>query len=735
MKIATKFFTSSIALCVVIITLIGGTNLWVSYKAKKFQIERQRILAVEDKFLELESHLNQQIATLKDFLVLDRRSVEMVQYQKSKSEFLITLSELEQQIPNNPTLKSLRTRYQNLQEIADNLADFEEAKNITQQDILSINSFRRDINLYLENLRQEIRLELEANLEKEEYISRFLGRIILILTLLIALLMYLQYRLVVTPVLQSLSKLSQGVNRVSDGDFEYRLNLAGNNEITRVAASFDEMTDVLEELYEELEEKVNERTVQLELTNDDLKAEILNREVIEGELRTIYEETRRSQQLLLGVINATLDWIFVKDTQLRFVLVNESFAQHFGIAADDIIGKTTFELESSFEKSLVDPEQHFEMVRLEDEAVLRGEPIHNPSDYVTDAHNITYIFDTQKSPLYNDQNEIIGILGVSRDVTERHLSQEAIEQSEVELRQKANELKLTLDQLQKTQAQIIQSEKMSSLGQMVAGVAHEINNPVNFISGNVKHAKSYIADLIHIIRLYQSEYPDPSETLCNEIEDLELDFIIEDIPKLLSSMTLGAERIQEIVKSLRNFSRLDESEMKSVDIHTGLDSTLMILQSRLKGKQDHTEIQVVKNYGDLPLIECYPGQLNQVFMNILSNAIDALNEYSADKSPEELAEKPNQITITTQQLVSMPNTQGWILIRIHDNGAGIPEKVRKKLFNPFFTTKDVGKGTGLGLSISHSIVVEKHGGQLSCFSELGHGAEFMIEIPVRAKKA
>ncbi|NJN71960.1 MAG: HAMP domain-containing protein [Limnothrix sp. RL_2_0] len=292
MKIATKFFTSSIALCFVIITLVGGTNLWVGSQAKKFQIDRQRIIAIEDKFLELESHLDQQIAALKDFLVLDRRSVEMVQYQKSKSDFLITLSELEQQIPENPTLQSLRIRYRSLQEIADNLADFEEAKNITQQDILSINSFRRDIDLYLENLRQEIRQELELNLEKEEYISRFLGQIILILTVLIALLMYLQYRLVVTPVLRSLGKLNKGVSRVSDGDFEYRLNLVGNNEITQVATSFDEMTDVLEELYEELEEKVNKRTVQLELTNDDLKAEILKREVIEGELRSIYEDTR-----------------------------------------------------------------------------------------------------------------------------------------------------------------------------------------------------------------------------------------------------------------------------------------------------------------------------------------------------------------------------------------------------------------------------------------------------------
>ncbi|MGB2924090.1 MAG: ATP-binding protein [Limnothrix sp.] len=735
MKISAKFFTSSIALCFLIVTLVSGTNFWARFQAKKNQAERQRILLLEDQFSDLEFHLNQQIASLKDFLVLDRTATPMTQYQQAKSQFLITLSELEQKLPENQTLIALRSRYQNLQAISDNLADFPEEPTIVQQDIRSINSFHRDIDLYLANIRQEIRAELKRNFQREESISVFLNSIIFLLTGLIALLIYLQYRLVVTPVLKSINQLSKGVQRVATGDLQYRLNLEGKDEITAVATNFDEMTDVLEELYEELEQKVEKRTVELGATNENLKSEILKREVIEEELRSIYEDTRRSQQLLLSIINATLDWVYVKDTDYRFVLVNESFANHFEITPEEVIGKTIFELEHSlFENSPEATAEYFESIRVEDEAVLNGEPIHNLSDYVTNAQDITYIFDTQKSPLYNDKNEIIGILGVSRDVTDRHLSQEAIEQSESELRQKANELNSTLQQLQKTQAQIVQSEKMSSLGQMVAGVAHEINNPVSFISGNIEHAQEYTTNLIQIIELYQSEYPQPSKAVQEAIETLELEYLIEDIPRLLGSMTLGAVRIKEIVKSLRNFSRLDESEMKSVDIHTGLDSTLMILQNRLKGKQDHTEIHVEKHYSELPVIECYPGQLNQVFMNILSNAIDALEEYTAGRSPEELRQDPNRITITTQRLEADLGIDNWILIRIKDNGKGISEDVRKKLFNPFFTTKDVGKGTGLGLSISHSIIVEKHGGQLSCFSEMGHGTEFLIEIPMRAKK-
>jgi len=281
---------------------------------------------------------------------------------------------------------------------------------------------------------------------------------------------------------------------------------------------------------------------------------------------------------------------------------------------------------------------------------------------------------------------------------------------------KATELEETLRQLQRTQAQLIQSEKLSSLGQMVAGVAHEINNPVNFIYGNLVPARDYTADILGLLGLYQETYPDPVDLIQEEIEAIDLDFISEDLPRLLDSMQVGAERIREIVLSLRNFSRLDEAAMKKADLHEGLDSTLMILQNRLKAKGDRPGVEVTKNYGQLPKIFCYPGQLNQVFMNLLSNAIDALEEHN-------IAEP--KIMITTELI---DKTQA--VIRLADNGPGIPEKVRQRLFDPFFTTKPVGKGTGLGLAISYQIIVEKHQGQLMCISEVGQGATFVIQIPV-----
>ncbi len=279
---------------------------------------------------------------------------------------------------------------------------------------------------------------------------------------------------------------------------------------------------------------------------------------------------------------------------------------------------------------------------------------------------------------------------------------------------KAKELEETLRQLQRTQSQLIQSEKLSSLGQMVAGVAHEINNPVNFIYGNLVPARDYTADILGLLKLYQEAYPDPPETIGEEIEAIDLEFISEDLPRLLDSMQVGAERIREIVLSLRNFSRVDEADMKKVDLHEGIDSTLMILQNRLKAKGDHPGILVEKNYGQLPKITCYAGQLNQVFMNLLSNAIDALEDWDIEQP---------KITITTE----LQNNQA--VIRLTDNGPGIPEKIRQRLFDPFFTTKPVGKGTGLGLAISYQIIVEKHQGEISCISEFGKGATFVIEIP------
>ncbi|WP_261222372.1 PAS domain S-box protein [Ancylothrix sp. D3o] len=302
---------------------------------------------------------------------------------------------------------------------------------------------------------------------------------------------------------------------------------------------------------------------------------------------------------------------------------------------------------------------------------------------------------------------------------------EQMRQTAAEATTKSQELEQAMQQLTRTQTQLIQAEKMSSLGQMVAGVAHEINNPVSFIYGNVTPAKEYSEDLLKLVEMYRQAYPQATPEIEAEIEAIDLEFIQEDLPKLLDSMKVGAQRISEIVKSLRTFSRLDEAIVKQVDLHEGIDSTLTILQNRIKAKPNHPEIQVIKNYGKLPLVECYAGQLNQVFMNILSNAIDALDERLFRITAEEINTNPSTINIVTS-VTDNNNVQ----ISISDNGMGIPETVKPRLFDPFFTTKPVGKGTGLGLAISYQIVVEKHGGTLRCNSVIGEGTEFIISLPI-----
>jgi two-component system, NtrC family, sensor kinase len=311
-----------------------------------------------------------------------------------------------------------------------------------------------------------------------------------------------------------------------------------------------------------------------------------------------------------------------------------------------------------------------------------------------------------------------------RDRLEQSLLQETqLRKSEEKYRQKAQELEQALHQLQQAQAQLVQSEKMSSLGQLVAGIAHEINNPVSFIYGNLKPLGLAIQDLFQLIDLYRKHYPTPAIEIKVKEKTIELPYLKTDLPKLLKSMGNGAERIQQIVLSLRNFSRLDESSMKFVDIHEGIDNALFILQSRTSAQGSFPGIEVIKDYGDLPQVECYAGQLNQVFMNILTNGIEALEEIW-NEAPAPSSQLPHpQVCISTRCLDQQ------VRIQISNNGPTISEEVREKLFDPFFTTKPVGQGTGLGLAISYKIVAEKHHGLLTC-PAIEKGAAFTIQIPI-----
>ncbi len=299
-----------------------------------------------------------------------------------------------------------------------------------------------------------------------------------------------------------------------------------------------------------------------------------------------------------------------------------------------------------------------------------------------------------------------------------------------ELNTKNGELQSLLEQLQTTQLQMVQSEKMSALGQMVAGVAHEINNPVSFIHGNLSYMTEHIENLLELINLYHHHTPRPIAEIEAVKEKIDLEFLQDDLPKLIKSMTIGTDRIREIVLSLRNFSRLDEEGCKVVDLHDGIDSTLLILGHRLKATHEHPAIVITQDYDELPLVECYPGPLNQVLMNILVNAIDALDEQSVGLTYQAQVEHPGHIKIVTSRL-----NEQFVQISITDNAYGMPDSVRSKIFDPFFTTKPIGKGTGMGMAISYQLITEKHGGRLECISKLGHGTEFRIQLPINQVKS
>ena len=306
-----------------------------------------------------------------------------------------------------------------------------------------------------------------------------------------------------------------------------------------------------------------------------------------------------------------------------------------------------------------------------------------------------------------------------------HLTVQRFTQTlEQEVEQRTSELSQALHHLKETQLQLVQHEKMSALGNLVAGVAHEINNPVGFIAGNLEPAIDYINDLFRLIDFYQTKMPD----LEPDIGDIDLEYLREDLPKLIHSMKLGVERICHISTSLRTFSRTDRDYKVLFNIHEGIDSTILILKHRLKASDNRPEIEIVKDYANLAQIECFPGQLNQVFMNIMANAIDALEDSNIGRSFRDIEVKPNLITVKTE----LSNDSQFVSIRIQDNGIGMRDDVKQKIFEHLFTTKAVGKGTGLGLAIAHQIVVEKHHGAIAVNSTLGEGTEFIITLPVKA---
>lgn len=427
---------------------------------------------------------------------------------------------------------------------------------------------------------------------------------------------------------------------------------------------------------------------------------------------------QQTQQFLSSVLNNLPVAVLAKEAkELRFALLNPAATELFGLTPEVVIDRNDYDL---FPKDQADI-----FTRL-DRSVLTSNQILDIPEEEVEIKGEVRILHTKKTAILDEAGTPEYLLIITEDITERKQAEAALRQSEAQLRQQASELEQTLRELQRTQSQLIQSEKMSSLGQLVAGVAHEINNPVNFIYGNLAHANSYTQDLLGLLQLYQTHYPEPVLEVADEAEAIDLEFLMADLPKLLNSMKVGAERIQRIVLSLRNFSRMDEAEMKAVDIHEGIDSTLMILQNRLKAKPEHPAVKIIKEYGKLPLVECYAGQLNQVFMNILSNAIDALDERDRHRTWEQIEEHPSIILITTESL-----SQDRVVIRIADNGPGMSRLIQQRLFDPFFTTKPVGKGTGLGMSISYQIITDRHNGKLQCISSPGQGAEFVIEIPIQ----
>lgn len=477
------------------------------------------------------------------------------------------------------------------------------------------------------------------------------------------------------------------------------------------------------ERYEKIHKNLVKRTKQLRRAKQELTNRVAERKLVE-------ETLRQAEQRYCSLFENPVVGIFQTTPSGRYQACNQTLARIYGYqSAEQLLENLT----DIGRQLYVDSERRCEFI----------ERLHS-CDSVSEFESQVYRRDggiiwisEDAWAVCDEDGMLLYYEGFVTDITKRKLAEEALQKSEAQVRSQSKELELALNKLQRTQIQLIQNEKMSTLGQLLASIAHEIKNPVNFVCNNLIPASQYAQDLLALLALYAKYYPQPAPEIQNYAEAIELDFLIKDFSKILSSMQMGTDRIRQIVQSLQNFSRLDEV-ITLADLHEEIDSTLLILHNRLKPKGDNKPgITVIKEYGDLPLVECYPGLLNQVFMNLLCNAIDALEELNVERfesSGNNMPPLTPCIWIRTEVIGSGlkdgTNSAGLVVVRIIDNGFGMTEEIRKQIFEPFFTTKPAGKGTGLGLSISYQIVVEKHGGQLRCISAPEQGTEFALELPI-----
>jgi signal transduction histidine kinase/HAMP domain-containing protein len=547
----------------------------------------------------------------------------------------------------------------------------------------------------------------------------------IILTLSIAALVSIAALAIAHWLSTPLNSLAEGVNQFTEGNLDARVKIRSKDEIGTLGANFNMLAEQVSKLLSGLED----RTVELEGSRYiTFAVSELSKSILDGD------------RLLQEAVKLVQEGFAVSDVQIYLWDEASTQLQRRASAGGTETTRAADHITLSQDCLVAIAARRFQPQVCHDLAPTstRSRPGSEVAVPLISRGTLLGVLDIQDSSPHrfseSDQETFTTLAGQIATALENARLFQAVQTTEAQYRDKAQELQQTLQALQQAQAKLVQSEKMSSLGQLVAGVAHEINNPINFIYANLTYLNQYQIDLFKLLKLYQQQYPQPCPEIQKEQDNIDLGFVTQDFSQILTSMKVGAERVRKIVLSLRNFSRLDESDVKFVNIHEGIESTLVMLQSQLKESNSRPTIEVIKEYSDLPLVECYAGQLNQVFMNLIVNAIDALDSRVELAKPQKITAGAAASVITPDALKIVIRTEilnpKEVVIRIRDNGIGMTETTRQKLFDPFFTTKEVGKGTGLGLSVSYQIVTEKHQGSLYCNSELSKGAEFVVQLPI-----